>query len=64
MKEMRPSLRMLSLYERYINTDSNNAYTTTIGIVEKAKELPQEYDSVMKHSFYSSKPIGSIYEDD
>ena len=35
---------MLSLYERYINQVSDNAYTQAIGIVDKAKELPIEYD--------------------
>ena len=64
MKELKPQLRMLSLYERYINVESDNAYTTTIGIVERAKDLPNEYDSIMKKALFASKSVGNIYLDD
>ena len=58
MKQMKPQLRMLALYERYINIESDSAYTTAIGVIQKAKELPDEYDSVMKKSIYAQKSVG------
>lgn len=55
---------MLSLYERYINQVSDNAYTQAIGIVDKAKELPIEYDSVMKKMHLKNKRLDEIMADD
>ena len=55
---------MLSLYERYINTESNSLYTETIGLVDKAKALPAEYDIVLQKSICASKPLAHILADE
>ena len=62
--ELKPQLRMLSLYERYINEESGGAYTDTIGIIEKAKDLPPEYDTVMRKAIFGTKTAGDVFRDD
>ena len=55
---------MLSLYERYINVESAGTYTDTIGIIEKAKDLPPEYDQVMRKAILGAKTQGDVFRDD
>lgn len=55
---------MLSLYERYINEESGGAYTDSIGIIEKAKDLPPEYDQVMRKAIFGTKTAGDVFKDD
>ena len=62
--ELKPNLRMLSLYERYINVESKSLYTETIGLVEKAKALPAEYDIVLQKSICASKSLENILADE
>ena len=60
---MKPDLRSLTLYEAFINTSSNNAYTKAIGLVPKAAPLPAEYDKIVKHIFNNVKTAADVVKD-
>ena len=48
---MKPDLRSLTLYEAFIDTKSNGAYTKAIGLVPIAQKLPEEYEKKVNYIF-------------
>ena len=56
-------MKSLALYEKFGNTQSNNGYTKAIGLVSKAKELPEEYDKIVKTIFNSVKQEKDVFAD-
>ena len=60
---MKNNVKNLALFEKFGNTNSNSAYTKAIGLVQKAKELPIEYDKIVKTIFNSVKKEKDIVAD-
>ena len=60
---MKPDLRSLTLYEAFIDTKSNSAYTKAIGLVPIAQKLPQEWDQVVKKIFNKDKIANDVVQD-
>ena len=60
---MKPTVRKVAIFEAYSNFESKHAYTKTIGLVHKATDLPEEFDSKVKAIFKASKPVYDIYNE-
>lgn len=51
VKEMRPTLRKLSILERFASTESGYAYTDAIGLVKRADDMPVHFADVIQKIF-------------
>ena len=59
---MKPNLKNLALYEAYGNfpQKSNGEYTKTIGLVNRIKEIPNDYHKVYQAVFNKAKTVIDI----
>ena len=48
---IKPDLRSLTLYEAFIDTSSQGAYTKAIGLMPLAQKLPEEYEAKVNFIF-------------
>ena len=60
MAAIKPDLRSLTLYESFIDTKSNGAYTKAIGLVPLATQLPAEYDKKVNFIFNQVKDASDV----